>query len=79
MTGDLAIDFGHEREQQIALGAQIIDELADRFAGECLIEQGMDSDDVARPLVANAHPRYCWAESLSISFWSSASCLSVRS
>jgi hypothetical protein len=53
--------------------------LADRFAGKCLIEQGMNLGDIARPLVAKLHAVYCWAESLSISFWSSASCLSVRS
>lgn len=56
MSGDLVSILGDEREEQIAFGAQFVDELADRFAGKCLIEQGTDSGSVARSLVANAHP-----------------------
>lgn len=56
MSGDLVSILGDEREEQIAFGAQFVDELTDRFAGKCLIEQGTDSGSVARSLVANAHP-----------------------
>jgi hypothetical protein len=68
VTGDLSILLGNEREQQIAVDTQIVDELADRFAGKAPIEQSADVGDIFRPLVAYLHVGYCCAESLSISF-----------
>jgi hypothetical protein len=55
LTGDATRSLGNERKQQIAFVAQILDELAVRFARKCLIEQGAYFRIVRRSLVADPH------------------------